>query len=739
MAFEVRQAPESRDQRRSSPADQSGFPAAHERWRAVGLHAAVLLLYTCLALVVSWPMARSFTTAVIGAEGGVDAYQCAWNLWWVAHSLSSGQLPFFTWLLFYPQGVDLFWQTLQFSQGVAALPITLLLGPLAGFNWTILGGFVIGGYVTFLFARHLTGQTLAALVAGMVFAFSPYHLQKVVDGGLEVSSIQWLPCYFFALYLLLEQPRWWRSLLAGALLLWVSLGSWYYGLFAVMATGLSSLVWLLVPGPGALWRRPDRRAWLSALWGLSPLLWWGLLLAPRLRSLAAAPDTLWDMRAIQAARSADLLDFFLPNPSHPLWGAAVRAARELRYPEAIIWNVALGWVGLALGLLGAVACWPAARRWVALFGLTALLALGPTLRVAGLATGIPLPFALVQNLPGFRSSQRPSHMVVITSLMLAILAAYGFARLARNFTPRATAGLAAAAVALIVLVDAYAGPMTVVARQVHPFYASLPPPSFDATGRPLGAILPLPLYVNINRSDNLTPQMVHQWPILGGYVARPPVYDFSRYAPGIRELEGYPLVADEIVTPGWPGRGQQSLAAYGIIYLTLDQTSDKADYFRQVHAIIADLELGPPLVQDATLEAYAIPDQWQPQPIGYLGPGWQELERDGSLRWRWMGETAELRLFNPLSEASLASLTMTMLSHQQPRSLDLRLNNLPAGQLLIAAEAPQTRSLQLLLAPGAQTLTLTAPAVPDPGRAGVPISIRLFLLDLRFSSLAQTP
>jgi hypothetical protein len=741
--IEERQAAEYAGRQRAGRAGEVA-PGLRLRAGGVALHAGVILLYTLLAVVVSWPMARSFTTAVIGAEGAVDAYQCAWNLWWVASSLSQGRLPFFTWLLFFPQGVDLFWQTLQFSQAVVALPITLALGPLAGFNWAVLSSFAIGGYVTFLFARRVTGSAPGALVAGAVFAFSPYHMQKVVDGGLEVSSVQWLPCYFFALYLLLERPGIWRSLLCGALLLWVSLGSWYYGLFSVMITGCAALVWLLIPGaePAAGPRRgpwPGRERWAAAIWGLTPVVWWGLALLPRIAGLVAEPDALFDMRALQARRSADLMDFFLPNPLHPLWGPAVRAAREQLYPQAIIWNVALGWVGLALGLLGAVVAWRSARRWLALLGVTLLLALGPTLRVLGHDTGVPLPFALIQDLPGIRANQRPNHIVVIGTLLLAILAAYSVAWLCRRLSRRGGAALAGGAVALVLAVDAFAGPMAVVSRPIHPFYRTLPPPPFSAEGRPLGAIMPLPLYVNVNRSENLTPQMVHGWPILGGYVARPPAYDFSRYTPGVREIQGEAPVRDDIVGPGWPEAGRHGLAAAGVRYITFDLTSDKDAYFALVRAHAAELGLGPPVFADAALEVYAVPQGWPAGPVGFLGPGWNELERQEPFRWRWMGPEAELRLLNPLDRPTLATLTFTAASYAQPRPLDLRLDGAALASLTVDSAGPQTRAVSFLLPPGEHTLRLSAPAAPDPQRAGAPISLRFFAIDFRFAEPASAP
>ncbi len=688
-------------------------------------HSTLLLalgLYTLLALAVTWPVAPNFAGALVGRVGGVDAYQNAWNLWWTARALSAGRSPFETPLLYYPQGVDLFWQTLGFAQGVAALPVTLALGPLAAVNWTVLCSFVVGGAAVFVFARRLTGSASAALVAGAVYAFSPFHMEKVLDGNIEVAAIHWVPCYALALHLLLERPGWRRALAAGLLLLWVSLGSWYYGMFCVLYTGCAALVWAAGQG-----RRGAARL---LAWGAVPLLVWGLALAPRIGGLAQAGDSaLQDMRAAQAERSADLLDFFLPNPSHPLWGDAVWRARERVYPGAVIWNVALGWVGLLLGGLGAVACRRETWRWSALLLATAVLALGPALKVAGVQTGLPLPFALIQDLPGIRAGQRPNHMALLSSLMLALLAAYGVRRLAAGLGTRPRRALAAGLVLAAVAVDGYAGPLELVRREVHPFYAGLPAPD--------GALVPLPLYININRSDNLTPQMAHGWPIVGGYVARPPAYLFAAETPGVAELQYGVAAREDIVTPGWPESGRRALAAYAVRYVTFDLTAQKDDYFAQTRAVLAELGAGPPLLADERLEVYALPRAWPVGPLGFLGAGWQPVERqdDAGLRWRWMAGSASIRLYNPGDRPVLAAVTLSAASYARPRPLALALDGRPLGEWMVVSGERQTRTLRLALPPGLHTLDLAAPADPDPGRADAPISVRLFRAEFAFRPL----
>lgn len=694
-------------------------------------HLLALIIYTLLSILVTWPIAIHFTRGIVGRVEGVDAYQNAWNLWWVSYAVTHGLSPFTTHLLYYPDGVSLFWQTLGFSQGILALPVTLTAGPVAAFNFIVVTSFILAGYFTFVLVRHLTASTTAALVAGTVFAFSPFHLEKVLDGNLEVAAIQWVPCFVFVLYRLLERPAWIWALLSGVLLLWVSLGSWYYGLFCVIYTGCAIMTWLLF--------RPLAQGVRYLFWGSIPLVLWALVLAPQIMMLAHSGDALlFDMRGIQVERSADLMDFFLPNPAHPWWGPAITTMRASIYPHAVLWNVALGSVGIALAIVGGVTTWQHSWRWMVLLLATLLLALGPTLRIAGYDTGMPLPFALLKDLPGIRAGQRPNHMALLSTLMVAILAGYGTAwmsvRLIRRKegirSYRSSWCLGLTLIAAIVAIDGNAGLLAVVERPVHPFYTTLPEPD--------GALLALPLYYNINRSENLTPQMVHAWPILGGYVARPPAYPFITYIPGIRELESGYAETDDILTPGWPESGQQALAAYAIRYITLDLTSDKDRYFAQVRTRLQELGFAAPLVADATLEAYAVPRSWAVQPVGFLGPGWQALEREGDYRWRWMGAEAEIWLMNPLADPVLATITFVTASYQQQRELQLMLDDIPLGHFLVAADQPALKHIQLLLLPAEHRLTLHAETSPDPQRENIPISVRVFQIDTAFSTPLST-
>lgn len=93
-------------------------------------HLLPLLLYTALALLMTWPLAANFTTAAIGTPavpGEVyDSWQYMWNLWWLKEALLHGHHPYFTPMIYYPHGVPLFLHTLLLSSSrwwrVATVP-----------------------------------------------------------------------------------------------------------------------------------------------------------------------------------------------------------------------------------------------------------------------------------------------------------------------------------------------------------------------------------------------------------------------------------------------------------------------------------------------------------------------------------------------------------------------------------------------------------------------------------------
>ncbi len=693
-------------------------------WR---IHLLALAIYSICALIVTYPLVTKLSTHFIANTfGQVDGFLSIWNVWWAAEAIRTGQNPFHTPLLFYPQGLDLFWLWLSLPNGLLAAPITFTFGPLLAYNLMILGGYVLGSYAAFLFVRRIVRDDAAAIVGGALYALTPFHMRRVLDGVMDTASIQWVPLYLLALYSLLEQPRWWKALISGVLVLVVGLGSWYYGLFCLIVTGLMALVWafkqpVTAPSPlsplsvgEGLGVRVGKRVinnaalryrtpinWRTLAWGLSPGVIWVVLVAPQLISLILTGDqTLGVGLHANESNSADLIDFFLPNPFHPLWGPALSAWYTNMRPTAWLWQVSFGWVALVLAALGLRWRWRECLPWLIVLLTVMLLAMGERLQLFGQMTAIPLPYALLAGLPGIRTSHRPNHILLIGMLLLAVLAAYGVAELVRRFT-RMRWSLAGGLVAAALFLDGWAG--------VLPLYALPIPAGYTrALPRGDGAILPIPVNLNVARGEQLWYQTAHGRPIIGGYTGREPAYPIGKYAPGIRELRYGRFDAGDIVTPGWPDAPRAMLAALGIRYVAFHPDLMKDSITRQ-RALIAQIGLKPSY-SDPRLELYPVPPNEHPQIIGYLGDGWGGLERQDQRRWRWLGDgPGELYLYNPHGEAHSVIIDLQLEAFQQDRPLAISLDGRPPVTLL-ATRAEMRRSLTLLLEPGAHVVYFSAPA-----------------------------
>ena len=122
--------------------------------------------------------------------------------------------------------------------------------------------------------------------------------------------------------------------------------------------------------------------------------------------------------------SADLLSFIAPPHDHLLFGTW-QDSPGLNEPAL---HDYLGWaVALALALLGAFVTWrrPSTRFWTGLMALSLLLAMGPVLQVGRNNTGIGLPFAMFQALPGIDAIAKPEKFVVLARMCMGVLSGWG--------------------------------------------------------------------------------------------------------------------------------------------------------------------------------------------------------------------------------------------------------------------------------------------------------------------------
>lgn len=472
--------------------------------------ALAALLYVALTVALTWPATPRLSQEVAGLPAR-DNLQYTWLLWWQGvawqEGLGAGEN-----LLNHP------WRPPHPLLGVTpelealARPLQGLLTPTEVYNLVLLLSFPLCGLAMYLLIIDITNDYAAALLGGAVFAFFPHRMGHALAGHLTQLALWWGPLYVRHLLRLFERTRWRDALWAGLFLGLQGVAALVVTAYYALPLAAVSLAYLLWTRRQRLSRRLVGRLAASLLLALAivaPLL--GPFVVDAVRQGA-------DFRVSGVTpNAADLVALALPTPFHPLWGRAVGHLPALQRLFASAFDLEhtayLGWLLLALAAVGLRRGGRERGLWVALSLLTLVLALGPTLRVGGADTGLPLPYALVERLPFFSWGRTPERFVALTLFGLAILAAQGFSALRWP-------GVVKGAVATLLLAEMLL---------IWPWPAGTPRPPEEMAawrGEP-GAVAQFPAAKRQVSNLGMYHQTVHQRPMVGGYI--------HRELPGMRE------------------------------------------------------------------------------------------------------------------------------------------------------------------------------------------------------------
>lgn len=284
-----------------------------------------------------------------------------------------------------------------------------------------------------------------------------------------------------------------------------------------------------------LWMRP-RVTWVPALPPLRAVVTvgvvCGLLVTPVIAAMGTrltesntwiSPPVFWR----SSAPGLDLLSFFLPNPLHPLTAGLFADGLESS-PGGFIENVAsVPWTLMALLAVAVSFGCRLPRRWTAWTLFFALLALGPFIKIAGLMTYVPTPWALLRYVPVVGAARMPSRFAILVTLGVAMLAAFALRELrARTRWP----SMLSAAIATLLIVEMLPSP-----RELHPAAVPSVYRIIASDPRDVRVLnLPFGLRDGLSSHGNTTAawqyfQTVHEKPIMGGYLSRLPASDVAIY------------------------------------------------------------------------------------------------------------------------------------------------------------------------------------------------------------------
>jgi hypothetical protein len=483
--------------------------------------------FAALALVMTWPLAAHATRALPGDLG--DPLLNAWILGWDAQRLAYGLAGFWDAPILYPARHTLAYSEHLFGVALFVAPIYWAsANAVLAYNVAFLGSYALAGTGMYLLAHYLCGRRDAAVLAALVFAFGPYRAGHV--SHLQVLLSGWMPIALWLLHRYFDAPSWRRAIAFAAAFVLQALSNGYYLFFLALPVAIISISELAR-------RRDDWRRVVLQL-ATAALVIAGAIAPFALAYIALRRQGFHRLESDWTMFSADVGSYFLTAGSVRFW-------RWLHGALNVEAQLFPGLTGLALA---AIAFFrepreprepresqiPNPESHLGSYSVIAVsafvLSLGPAPKAWGhqfLPSG---PYLwLVRIVPGLDGLRAPARISVVVYLALAVLAAFGAARLFNLWSGR-TRGIAFLSIALFALAEGAAVPLQLAAvdgrgraqdRAVYRWLATS-----DA-----GAVLELPI-----REWDVTPTLMYQYATL--FHGHPILNGYSGYGSALQEFLG---------------------------------------------------------------------------------------------------------------------------------------------------------------------------------------------------------
>ena len=461
-----------------------------------------LAVFVLLAVVHTWPMpsAPRHWSRVEG-DGALNV----WAAGWVGHTLVHAPSRLFDANIFYPEKRTLAFSEAMLVQGAVAAPIMAIDGDaVLAYNASSFVGFVLTGWAFCLLVRRWTGSWSAGYVAGSLAAFNAFTLVHLTH--LQFLHAEFIAVMLFGLDRLIVARRVRRRRDPGCRLraerVHVDLPDGLFGLAAAVCV------------PGARQGIAERRRVDDG----TDCGRWGACGAPVVavpRAIRGWSARRWGSRAAPTKRKRHRGSITRRRDR-----ACISSAGAATSARSATSNTFPGFVALALIVVAF-----SDRRNTAdpRFRMCAVAAAG----CAAVSFAPLLPFyrALHAVNPALPGGSRPPRIGQVVLLMVAVLAGFGMAALARAWTHARSWPVAVIAVLVLVNGEALRAPIG------YTWFDGVPD-VYDVLSKEPGVVVaeaPFPMpqqwFLNAPYMVNATR---HWQPILNGYSGfRPPSYERS--------------------------------------------------------------------------------------------------------------------------------------------------------------------------------------------------------------------
>lgn len=377
----------------------------------------IIIFFLVVTIVMTYPL-------ILNMGSGVrDLGDPLLNIWILDSTLNKASNlnfgSYFDMNIFYPHKNTLAYSEHLFTQSLIAFPIFLFVkNPVFVYNFVLLFSFFSSCLGMYFLVRYLTQNSSAAILAGLIYGFSPFmfahlfHLQVITAGGI--------PLAFLFLHKFFQSETFKNLLLFSFFYILQVLANGYYALYLTFFAGIYFLLFFVFKQ-----KYKDRRFWIKAAAVLIIIF---VCLAPFFSQYLHVKKTMGFSRSIGAY--ANLKSYLSTSPVNRIYGKLTLPIRELEnelFP------------GFTVFFLAFAGCLFSLKRKTNnnLFFKNPLPVYMGILVLSFLFTFGPKgPYMILYKfVPGFSSLRVASRFYIFVIFSLAVLAAYGYKGIAARLFP----------------------------------------------------------------------------------------------------------------------------------------------------------------------------------------------------------------------------------------------------------------------------------------------------------------
>jgi hypothetical protein len=667
--------------------------------------------YTLLTIILTYPVFFKIKTDIPGT--GADSFQWMRILWYTKTAIKEADLAALTHdnLLFYPNGIE----SMPFSSAFNQI-LYVLMSPFLELHviYTILWllTFIIGAIGSYFLVKYLTDNKYAAFIAGIVFAFSPYHFSR----GLYffgAATVEWIP--FCALYLMktVKEEGVKNPIIAGIFFVLVAMSDLQYLIFMGIFAGLVFFYDFYLTLKAGKNFTYSMKQIIEKYFFFGGVAFIGVLPLTINEILIALSDQNYLKPSVSEIPnlSNDLMSFFLPSHLHSFLG---QFTLDL-YSNIPSWFAEkvnfIGYIVLGLSVLTLLKSKrkPDVKFWLISTFFFTIISLGPILHFNGAVTftdsnlKIQLPYQILYNMiPFLKNCRTVGRFFVIATLGYSVLAGYGFSELLKYKPERKK--LIFTIVGFLLVFEYLSIPYPTAQVNVPDFYYKI------SNDKDNYAVLEIPQNSNAGYMDfqYLYYQTIHNKALVGGYAARypPNVNNFQSETPLIKELKYYSLGTKNILQEDVNDIGTSVLNAYNIRYVIVHKNQLSGEQLEFVSDLLnKTLKTEPDVYAEDELIVYRVPDETI-RPFMLLGDGWNNPENWEGTITRWISNKATLSVYSGVAENAVLKLSACSL--HSPKTLEVY-NGKTLQSKQIINSSLSTVDIPITLNKGKNTIALNVP------------------------------